>query len=484
VAVETELGLPERYRDAECIGRGGMADIYRARDEVLGREVAIKVLAERYVDDAEVGKRFRQEARAAALLSGSPHVVTIYDVGEDDGRPFIVMELLAGGSLEDLVRREGRQPAGRVLAWLEEAAEALDEAHRRGVVHRDVKPANLLLDRAGVLHVADFGIASAAGMQSLTMTGTVLGTAGYLSPEQAQGERATAASDRYALAVVAFELLSGSRPFASESMTAEASAHVHAPVPSACERAPELPCELDRVFEQGLAKSPAARFGSCAELVSALRAAFDEAAGKTAALQPSLASGDRPQPASAAYQAQTPLPSVSRSRPLWPWLIAVLVVAAGGGIAAFLGAGGGSGSSERSRTAARTVSTQTTTTPATTTPATTTAPATTTRPAETTTTASTPPPATGQSGSSLNDRGWELMQRGDYAGALPLLEQAQAILNGTGGLAEAYNDYNLAYTRLQLGDCDGVVELLHESQSLQPHRVEIDQALARAGREC
>src|SRR6188472_2627739 len=114
-----------------------MGDIYRVRDETLGRDVAVKVLALRYADDVEVGKRFRREARAAARLSGSPHVVTIYDVGEYDGRPFIVMEFVGGGSLEELVRRDGRQPAGRVLRWLGEAADALDEAHRREVVHRD-----------------------------------------------------------------------------------------------------------------------------------------------------------------------------------------------------------------------------------------------------------------------------------------------------------------------------------------------------------
>ena len=142
----------------------------------------------------------------------------------------------AGGSLDDILRAEGARPPEQVFTWLEEAARALDVAHREGVVHRDVKPANLLLDAEGHVHVADFGIASAAGMHSLTMTGTVLGTAGYLSPEQARGERAGPASDRYALAIVAWELLTGRRPFESESPTAEAAAHVNAPIPSVCER--------------------------------------------------------------------------------------------------------------------------------------------------------------------------------------------------------------------------------------------------------
>src|SRR5439155_27248164 len=155
----------------------------------------------------------------------------------------------------------------QALDWLEQAAAALDAAHRNGVVHRDVKPGNLLLDQEDSLRVADFGIASAAGMDSLTMTGTVLGTAGYLSPEQAQGERAGPASDRYALGVVAFELLTGRRPFESDSATAEAAAHVNAEIPSVSQR-------LDPVFRRALTKDPGQRFGTSAELVRALRDAL------------------------------------------------------------------------------------------------------------------------------------------------------------------------------------------------------------------
>src|SRR2546423_8354736 len=190
------------------------------------------------------------------------------------------MEYLGGGSLDDGLRKGGAQPPQRVLAWLEQAALALDAAHRRGVVHRDVKPANLMLDRDGNVHAADFGIASAAGMDSLTMTGTVLGTAGYLSPEQAQGERATPASDRYGLGVVAYELLTGSRPFEADSPTAEAVAQVHAPVPSVSE-ASGLPRQLDAGLDRALAKDPARRYETSAEFVAALRAAFADAAGST-----------------------------------------------------------------------------------------------------------------------------------------------------------------------------------------------------------
>ena len=280
--VDTNI-FPPRYRGAQQIGRGGMGEIYRATDTTLGRAVAIKVLAERYASDEGVRQRFTREALAAARLSGQRNTVTIYDVGEHNDRPYIVMEYLGGGSLEDVLAAEGAQPPERVFRWLEQAAAALDAAHAEGVIHRDVKPANLMLDRSGNVHVADFGIASAAGMDSLTMTGTVLGTAGYLSPEQAMGDRATPASDRYGLAIVAYELLTGKRPFAADSPTAEASAHVNAPVPSVCDMS-SLPCELDPVFEQALAKDPSQRYDSAAEFVAALRAALADAAGSTRTL--------------------------------------------------------------------------------------------------------------------------------------------------------------------------------------------------------
>src|SRR3954447_15790062 len=180
--------LPSRYRDPQLIARGGMGQVYRVFDTTLHRVVALKLLDERYSEDAPVRERFKREALAAARLSGHPNAVTIYDVGECDGRPYIVMEYLERGSLEQRLNR-GQRPLALALRWLEQAADAIDAAHRAGVVHRDVKPGNLLLDSGDSIHVADFGIASAAGMDSLTHTGTVLGTAGYLSPEQASGER-------------------------------------------------------------------------------------------------------------------------------------------------------------------------------------------------------------------------------------------------------------------------------------------------------
>jgi tRNA A-37 threonylcarbamoyl transferase component Bud32 len=477
MTVSTQL-LPPRYRLPRRIGRGAMGDIYVATDEVLGRDVAVKVLAERYAQDEAIRARFTREALAAARVSGEPHTVTIFDVGEHERRPFIVMEYLPGGSLADRLLPGGVTP-GEALDWLDDAAVALDAAHERGVVHRDVKPANLLLDGAGRVHVADFGIASAAGMDAMTQPGTVLGTVGYLSPEQARGERATAASDRYALGVVAYELLTGARPFHRDSPTAEAGAHVNDPVPPVRGSRGDLPPELDAVFARALAKDPAARYSTCGELVAELRHALDDAAG-----------GTRVRPMPAATAATTPL---HRTRSRWPVLAALALVALlGAGVALAVLTSGGDEQQAQPRTIVRTVTAQgepsvkTVTEPAPTTqpttqPATqpTTQPAT--QPPAQASTAQAPAPA---SGSQLNDSGYAKMRAGDYQGALPLLEQSVQQLQGTGSITEAYADYNLAYTRFKLGNCDGVAALLDRSEAVQGHRTEITHLRNDVRRSC
>src|SRR5262245_40326699 len=438
-----------------------MGDIYRATDSLLGREVVVKLLADRYAQDHSVRQRFTREALAAARLSGEPNIVTIFDVGEQEGRPYIVMEYFGGGSLEDRLRAGGAQPPQRVFRWLEQAGRALDAAHARGIVHRDVKPGNLLLDREGNVHVADFGIASAAGMDSLTMTGTVLGTAGYLPPEQAQGERATPASDRYALAVVAFELLTGSRPFEADTPTAEAAAHVNAPVPSVSSYA-NLPRQLDAGFERALAKDPAQRFATSADFVAALRAAFADAAGQTRPLAPV--------PPTAATR---PLARRSRSTSAWPLLIGLLAAGAVAGalLAYFLTRDNGSPAPATVVTRVQTVTTQGQVTTVQRSVTVTTAPETT-----------APPP--GATGEQLNDAGYAKMQAGDYAGALPLLEQAVQKLDGTGKLYEAYAKYNLAYTRYQLGNCDGVLALLDQAEAIEGRKDAIDRLRGQAQENC
>ena len=461
--VDTDI-LPARYRSPTRIALGGMGEIYRATDSSLGRPVPVKLLADRYARDESVRRRFTREALAAARLSGEPHVVMIFDVGEHAGRPFIVMEFLSGGSLEERIRKEGAQKPAQALEWLEQAAVALDAAHRHGVVHRDVKPANLLLDRNGDVHVVDFGIASAAGMDSLTMTGTVLGTAGYLSPEQAEGERATPASDRYALAVVAFELLSGRRPFESDSLTAEAVAHVNEQVPPIAEICDGLPDELDPVFRQAMAKDPAARFETGVGFVAALRAALGEAAGVTRSLRPVTPAPPAPP------GVLTPVRRRRRGPGRWTALAALLALgAAGGAIAAIALTNGDGKAKTTARPRERTVTTVVT------------------RQGSTAQTAVPPPPAapttTGSgslSGSQLNDAGYTKMQAGDFNGAVPLLQQAVAKLSGVGYPTEAWANYNLGYTLLQLGRCSEAVPYLEQAKKLEPQRREPRDALKRA----
>ena len=239
-----------------------------------GRTVAIKVLAERYATNGEFRARFLREAQTAASLSNEPYVIAIYDVGESDGGlPFIVMEYLPGGTLADRLR-DGPVDRRQALAWLAQAASALDAAHARGIVHRDVKPANLLVAEDGTIRVSDFGIARAATHDTLTAAGTVLGSTGYMAPEQARGEAGTPASDRYALACVAFELLTGQRPFVRETHAAEAMAHANEPPPWASAVAPALPPAVDEVLVAGLAKRPDDRPESSRDLSPVSREAL------------------------------------------------------------------------------------------------------------------------------------------------------------------------------------------------------------------
>jgi serine/threonine-protein kinase len=432
-----------------------MGEIFRATDTTLGRAVAVKVLAEGYAQDASVRERFTREALAVARLSGNPNIVTIYDVGEHRERPFIVMEYLPGGSLEQKIRAEGAQTPRQGLEWLEQAANALDAAHREGVVHRDVKPANLLLDRYGHVHVADFGIASAAGLGSLTQTGTVLGTASYLSPEQAQGERTTSASDLYSLGIVAFELLTGHRPFEGDSVAAEAVAHVTGVVPPVRELNPALPSELDPVFAKALAKDPARRFGSAAEFVAALRDALDEAAGATGIIAPA-----------ALQTAQTrqlpPRARPRRTRPAWllPLLGLLLAAGAGGGIAGAMLSGG---SSKALPPARPSVSVKTVTAEGT-----------------TVVTTATPPTTSSSDPAALNNQAWSLMNQQNYQAALPLLQQAVQELQGGTDLTTAYANYNLGVTLIALGQCTQAMPYLEVARQIEPDRHEVHDAIKTA----
>ena len=402
-----------------------------------------------------------REALTAARLSGNPNIVTIYDVGEHHDRPYIVMECFAGGSLEQRLQQGPVSPR-QALEWLEQAANALDAAHREGIVHRDVKPANLLLDRQGRIHVADFGIASAVGLDSLTQTGTVLGTASYIAPEQAQGRRATAASDIYSLGVVAFELIAGRRPFEGDSVAAEAVAHVTAALPSVCDVNPDAPCELDPVFAKALAKDPAARYGTAAEFVASLHAELDRAAGSTDAW---------PTPALLAGPARSSVRSRPRRAAL-PALLAVVLAAAG----VALGFALTRGDHPAPRPVRITTALRTVTGPAETVISTVVA----TAAAPPVTSPSPPSPAVGGDPYAENNRAWALMQQGDYATALPLLQNAVQQLSGRHDLGTAYANYNLGYTLIRLGRCSDAVPYLRTAKSIEPSRHEVQDALEQA----
>jgi eukaryotic-like serine/threonine-protein kinase len=480
VAAGTDL-FPSRYTKPDKIASGGMGEIYVAEDEVLRRKVAIKLLSERFARDGSVRRRFTREALAAARLSGHPHIVTIFDVGEADGRPFIVMEYLPGGTLAERARR-GVVGSDAAVEWLKQAAEALDDAHREGIVHRDVKPANLLLDERGDLHVGDFGIARIVDETTtgMTLAGTVLGTAGYLAPEQARGEPATFASDIYSLGVVAYELLTGGRPFESGSATAEAAAHIHQPVPPASERGVGIPSEVDAVFERALAKDPARRYATARDFVRALCLAL-ESQEKTRV----LAAPTRAEERVAASRA----PAAKR-RPWLPLLAAVALAAAaiaGVVLAATLGDGSGDEgpttrqvAAEPSTVTVRETLSGTTVVETATVPAESAPPP---PPPASPTSTPTPPPG-GETLSlsaarELTDQATFAMRGGDYERGYALAEQALARLRGTGDVYEAYAYYDAGRSLAELGQCRKALDYLNRSEAIQGNRSEIDAARAK-----
>ncbi len=267
-----------RYEVADVLGRGGMSSVYRAHDRVLERDVALKVLHERYADDPDYVERFRREARAIARLS-HPNIVTVIDRGEVGGWEYIVFELVRGENLKELVADRRRLPVAEALALVHQAARGLAVAHEHGIVHRDVKPQNVLVDEDGIAKVTDFGIARDVGLEEgLTETGTILGTSDYLSPEQAVGGRVDERSDQYSLGVVLFEVLTGDVPYPGDSMLAVAMRHVNDPVPSVRERRPDVPARVDALVRRAMAKQPEDRFPSLDAFIAALEACMVDAA--------------------------------------------------------------------------------------------------------------------------------------------------------------------------------------------------------------
>jgi hypothetical protein len=457
--------LPARYADPVPIGVGGMGEVYRATDVELARIVAVKVLAAALATDKDHRRRFSREARAAARIQ-SPNVAAIYDVGEWQGRPYIVMELVSGGSLAERARA-GPVAPDEALGWIAQAAAAIDAAHAQGVVHRDVTPSNLLLTPEGIVKVVDFGIARVLeGDASGTITGTgmAVGTAGYVSPEQARGERGGPASDVYGLAVVAYELLTGGRPFGGRSAPAEMAARLHEAPPPPSERGAGLPPAVDPVFARALSVPPERRQASAGRFADELAEAMAAGTAATAPLVPDVR---RPRRRGALVAAVAGVA-----------LVAAVLGAAGAGVFdSGDGPGdatGGVGQAPAATTeAARTV---TEPRPATTVvrTATTTAPAaTTTAPAAPTTApaapAPQPAPSFGQA-KSMTDEAWLEITRGRPQRAVTLMEQAVPVLAGSGDLYEGYAYYNLGRGLLDLGRCDEAI----------PH---LEAALAQPGSE-
>jgi eukaryotic-like serine/threonine-protein kinase len=273
--------IADRYELAELVEHGGMSSVYRGRDRLLERNVALKLLHPHFGDDDEYVERFRREARAVAQLS-HPNIVTVIDRGASDGQQFIVFEYVDGENLKQLLERTGPLPVRRVVELGIQIADALAYAHEHGLVHRDVKPQNILIDPAGDAKVTDFGIVRSLDVErGVTQTGTVLGTSNYLSPEQAAGLPVTPASDVYSLGVVLYELLTGDVPFRGDNLVVVAMKHVTEHPPSLLEQRSDIPLRLALAVEHALEKDPARRFVSMDAFASELRRCLDSDAEQT-----------------------------------------------------------------------------------------------------------------------------------------------------------------------------------------------------------
>ena len=316
--------IADRYELEGLVGTGGMSSVYKARDRLLERRVALKILHEHHASDEDFVERFRKEARSVAQLS-HPNIVTVIDRGDDEGRQFIVFEYVDGENLKELVTREGPLPLGRALELALQVGRGLSFAHSHGLVHRDVKPQNVLMNGDDQAKVTDFGIARSIDVDvSVTQTGTVLGTSAYIAPEQASGGDITPQTDVYSLGVVLYELLTGEVPFPGESFVAVAMKHINEPPPSVLERRPDTPPRLAAAVDRALAKEPGERFASMDDFVAELSACLAELGPEAdfdATMIVPAASASRP-PRGVRVPARRPAHSP------WPFLIPLILVAA------------------------------------------------------------------------------------------------------------------------------------------------------------
>ncbi len=331
---QPEQVLSGRYRVLRKIGGGGMADVYLCEDLSLGRRVALKVLLQRFLDDPNFVERFRREAKAAAGLNQA-NLVSIFDWGEVDGTYFIVMEYVEGETLKDLVRRQGRLGGSEAVRISLQLLAALEFAHRTGIVHRDIKPQNVMLDRDGNVKVMDFGIARAAD-SGMTEAGSILGTAQYLAPEQARGQRVDERSDLYSVGIVLYEMLTGTVPFKGDSAVTVALKHVNEMAPEPAQLVPGMPYALNQIVLKAIAKDPGQRYQTAEQFARDLRsaqvggpvaaAAFDPGAEATRLMDAGAVG------AAGATSVMTGGPLAQstgdrgRRRRRWPWVLVIVLL--------------------------------------------------------------------------------------------------------------------------------------------------------------
>jgi beta-lactam-binding protein with PASTA domain len=323
--VSSDTLVDGRYRIQGRIGSGGMADVYSAEDTTLGREIALKVLHRRFAQDSEFVERFRREAKSAASLS-HPNVVGIFDRGEHEGTYYIAMECLTGRTLKDIITQEAPLSQERAIDLGIQVLQAAGFAHRRGVIHRDFKPHNVIVDETGHAKVTDFGIAR-AGASEMTETGSIMGTAQYLSPEQAQGHAVTEASDLYSIGVMLYEMLAGRLPFDGDSAVSIALKHLNeSPAPLSTLR-PDIDPALESVVMAALAKDPAARWQSAEDFAEALEAARAHvlAGGANGQNTAAWAAVAALPPDDGVYPGE---PEEEHKRRRWPWVVLALLILA------------------------------------------------------------------------------------------------------------------------------------------------------------
>ncbi|CAN5600101.1 hypothetical protein BH20ACT19_BH20ACT19_02480 [soil metagenome] len=322
--------LNDRFRLEEKIGSGGMSTVYRAYDPTLERWVAIKVMHRDITDDPDQLERFRREARAVARLS-HPHVVTVIDFGEDGGTPYIVLEYVEGETLKERIKRMGRLPVAEAVAYAIEIGRALSAAHAERLVHRDVKPQNVLIDAEGRGKVTDFGIARSLEADGLTATGRVLGTTDYVSPEQALGREVSEQSDVYSLGIVLYETLTGEVPFKAESQVGVAMQHVKKPLPDVQRRRPEVSAALAVVVEHATAKETANRYATVEDMVHELEEVLAIEVARSGETSGEATNVLRALPDDTADFA----PARLRNPRRWALTVAAVVVLVGGAVAYF-----------------------------------------------------------------------------------------------------------------------------------------------------